>query len=138
MSEFKVGDRVRCIDDDGWYKNLTVGKEYVITTLSRPYIRITDDEGLEESGFAAHRFKLVTDERQALSDAMDLMLKYDIGRVRGGEIWYYGKANQPTLCAKGLILDDIFPPSPTAQELEISRIETEMRALADSLAKLKA
>ena len=134
--EFKTGDVIVCVNVEGG-KSLTEGKEYVVTSMCGEYVRSDDDTGGKDAGYGAWRFDLATDERQALSDAIALVQKYK-ARVSATDV-YCGAAELYTLVqGKELVLDVIFPPTPTAQELEVARIETEMRALADSLAKLKA
>jgi hypothetical protein len=62
MREIKVGDRVVCMDNDGFSGILTVGKEYTVIGRrdfqTKIMLVMVDDEG-EESNFLVNRFELV-------------------------------------------------------------------------------
>ena len=137
MREFKKGDKVVCVDSDHCGGVITVGKVYTVLRAVESDLIDIDRDDVGVGGYFSYRFELV-DERQALSDAIDLCLKHDVRVSVSKACVYTGDYVQGKEC----VLDKVFPPSPTAQELEmereIARIETEMRALADSLAKLKA
>jgi len=82
--------------------------------------------------------ELVVDERQALSDAIALVQGYKIG-VNGsndkvGSYSVFGHSNTRTVVE---LLDKLFPPAKTADQLEIEEVEGKLRVLADQLAKLK-
>jgi len=135
MSKFKKGDMVVCVDTGG-FPSLSKGKEYVVLDGCQQYARIVNDCG-KGGGYANYRFELV-DERQALSDAIALVQKYEIGvNVTTNKVWSKAVMGHTNNRTTEQLLDKLFPPTPTAQELEVARIETEMRALADSLAKAK-
>jgi hypothetical protein len=139
-NKFKVGDEVRCIDADGWDNCLTEGRVYLVTSLHKEYVRVTDDEGGVNAGFDQARFELVVDERQELSDAMDLLAKH---RVRvdsfsgpGGACYYYAGDFPSKGRKKEDALDFLFPTL-TPEQLEIEVVEGKLRVLADQLAALK-
>ena len=65
---FKVGDRVRCIDNDGRMRTLTIGEVYEITSveydeddLNNMYVRLKNDT-LE---YGAYRFEKVLDSNES-------------------------------------------------------------------------
>lgn len=55
-NKFKIGDRVRCIDDSDT-DCVKSGQEYDVTGVDDPYIYVREDG--QESGMYAHRFELV-------------------------------------------------------------------------------
>lgn len=61
MSKFKVGDKIRCIDNSEYPRHLTLGKVYTVVeseTDSR-YVRIESDHDLSIGGYKVGRFELV-------------------------------------------------------------------------------
>lgn len=56
MGKFKVGDRVRCIDDS-YTSVVKRGEEYDVVGVNDPYIDVLEDG--EPRGMYAHRFELV-------------------------------------------------------------------------------
>lgn len=56
MGKFKIGDRVRCIDDGGT-DCVKSGQEYDVADVDGPYIYVREDG--EEHGMYAYRFELV-------------------------------------------------------------------------------
>lgn len=61
MSKFKVGDKIRCIDNSEYHRQLTLGKVYTVVeseTDSR-YVRIESDHDLTIGGYKVGRFELV-------------------------------------------------------------------------------
>jgi len=142
--EFKVGDLVRVIDESGSarvYKGL-LGQCFTVTSVrpsngGRDMIRTTASG---ESGMLDYRFELAdtTTERQALSDAIALVQEYKIGvNVSDDRVWSYrvfGHSNNRTVVE---LLDKLYPPAKTTDQLEIEEVEGKLRVLADQLAKLK-
>lgn len=63
MSKFKVGDKVRCVDNDDYEDHLTVGKVYTVHSIgyscSKLYLRIKPDGVLDVGGYSNLRFELV-------------------------------------------------------------------------------
>ena len=63
MAEFKVGDKVRCVDNTHLESHLTVGKIYIVLSISyscgKYYLRMKPDNELDEVVVASSRFKLV-------------------------------------------------------------------------------
>ena len=60
MSKFKVGDKIRCVDNSCWSECLTEGKMYVaMEESSNPNsIRIVSDRTLKVEGRSVGRFEL--------------------------------------------------------------------------------
>lgn len=60
MGKFKVGDKVKCVDNSDFPRRLSFGKVYDVVELSESmqYVRILDDTG-EKSGYNVSRFELV-------------------------------------------------------------------------------
>jgi len=142
--EFKVGDLVRVIDGSGFtrvYKGLQ-GQCFIVTAVqpSNGGGDMIQTTASEEGGMLDYRFELAdtTTERQALSDAIALVQKYKIGvNVANDRVWSYrvfGHSNNRTVVE---LLDKLFPPAKTADQLEIEEVEGKLRVLADQLAKLK-
>ena len=130
--EFKVGDRVRFKDGHSWAS--TTLTEFTIETLVGDVFTIKEDYSTSR----LEHIELVVDERQALSDAIALVQKYKIGvNVANDRVWSYrvfGHSNNRTVVE---LLDKLFPPAKTADQLEIEEVEGKLRVLADQLAKLK-
>ena len=63
MSKFKVGDKVRCVENDDYESHLTVGKVYTVLGIgyscSKCYLRIKPDGALDVGGYSQLRFELV-------------------------------------------------------------------------------
>lgn len=76
MSEFKIGDRVRCINDSDT-DCVKSGQEYDVTGVDAPYIYVREDG--EESGMYAYRFELVP----TFAIATDKFYRTRNGKVTG-------------------------------------------------------
>ena len=130
---FKVGDQVVCVEASF---NLEVGAHYTI--------RKVDLDGMckvvNGDWYVASRFKLlVSVERQALSDAMDLCVKHDVrvgNKTDGGQFWHSSQ-NGMGHFSKAVVLEKVVPTK-TKEQLEIEEVEGKLRVLADQLAELKA
>ena len=63
MAEFKVGDKVRCIDD-GSLRFLVEGGIYTVICVNHDigYLDLMDIDGVKEGGFYPYRFELVEPE----------------------------------------------------------------------------
>lgn len=63
MSKFKVGYKVRCVDNTHWESHLTVGNIYTVRRISygygKCYLRIKPDNDLDDGGYESLRFELV-------------------------------------------------------------------------------
>lgn len=63
MSKFKVGDKVRCVENDDYESHLTVGKVYTVLGIgysrSKCYLRIKPDGALDVGGYSQLSFELV-------------------------------------------------------------------------------
>ena len=60
MSKFKVGDKVRCVDNYNYHNHLTEGKVYVVVEKSNGgYVRIKPDNDIDVGGYCDYRFELV-------------------------------------------------------------------------------
>jgi hypothetical protein len=131
MYKFKVGDKVRFKDGRAWATTGLV--EFTIKTIGGGMFTI------EEHPFSSrpHLIELVLPERQALSDAMDLCVKYEVKRFCSsqGIQWAVGETSGITLSRSG-VLDKLFPTK-TPEQLEIEEVEGKLRVLADQLAILK-
>lgn len=61
QAKFKVGDKIRCIDNSEYPRHLTLGKVYTVVeseTDSR-YVHIESDHDLAIGGYKVGRFELV-------------------------------------------------------------------------------
>ena len=61
QTKFKVGDKIRCVDNSEYSRHLTLGKVYTVVeseTDSR-YVRIESDHDLAIGGYKVGRFELV-------------------------------------------------------------------------------
>lgn len=69
MSTFKVRDRVRCLDNSGYYRNeLTIGKVYEVQDLGGDCIYVQADKGGWNVGPYASRFELAQDNHYTVHD----------------------------------------------------------------------
>lgn len=63
--KYKVGDWVKCIDDDkfndDYYHHLTIGKKYKVIAMTSLYTSVSDDNG-NELYFTSNRFKDISRE----------------------------------------------------------------------------
>ena len=63
MSKFKVGDKVRCVENDDYESHLTVGKVYTVLGIgyscSTCFLLIKPDGILDVGGYSNLRFELV-------------------------------------------------------------------------------
>ena len=61
MSKFKVGDKIRCVDNSYWSEDLTKGKVYVVVeeATKQDFVRIVSDRTLHVGGYSVERFELV-------------------------------------------------------------------------------
>lgn len=55
--EFKAGDVIVCVVDDGYTEQITAGKHYTIESIEDNFLKITNDRFQEEAGYCAYRFK---------------------------------------------------------------------------------
>ena len=58
VNEFKVGDTVRCINDEGY--PITQGAVYIVEGVAGEFLRVIDD-GVSIGGYRCTRFELVRD-----------------------------------------------------------------------------
>ena len=75
MNKFKVGDEVRCINNNDGYLSVTIGKIYTILGCDLDTIRVRGNNGII-NGFYHHRFELVKNtleniKRYGIADFMD-------------------------------------------------------------------
>lgn len=73
MSNFEVGDIVRCIERGAYGNEITPGKTYVILSIVPGFIRVKDDTGRVE-GYYPSRFELV--EKRKHKPFRDRVLEY--------------------------------------------------------------
>jgi hypothetical protein len=57
MPQYRIGDRVRCIDNDGAGRLLTLGAIYTVLEVTSLSLRFIDNEGME-TGWKMRRFEL--------------------------------------------------------------------------------
>ena len=64
MSKFKVGDKIRCVDNSYWSEDLTKGKVYVVVeeATKQDFVRIVSDRTLHVGGYSVERFELVQED----------------------------------------------------------------------------
>jgi len=67
----KVGDWVRCIDNNSFSKNLTVGKKYLIKKENTDYFYIVNDLGVMSGGYFKSRF--IKEESMSLRDRINAL-----------------------------------------------------------------
>ena len=130
MSKFKVGDKVVCVGASG---SLTVGAIY---TISRADSDDTYSVDNWDYWYTWQRFELAVDERQALSDAIDTVRKYGVSTTFDEGGCNYLRGHKGPL-SNGQVLDRLFPPAKSPEQLEIEEVEGKLRVLADQLAILK-
>ena len=129
MNEFKVGDKVKCIGDNRYHD---VGDVDIITSLSEfgECIRFNGDN----MGYFTYNYKLANypnpphkhvKEMIAFAEGAIIQYKQDM-------VWFEDVS--PTWCE-----GDEFriKPEKTSKQLEIERIESEIRKLADDLKAIK-
>lgn len=142
MCDLKVGDKVEVVSGDGAkaYERF-VGQigEVVSVNFPRfstvPLIETSLIEGVE---MLSYRFKKVGDRealRKELSNALDLIEKLGISPHRTSYNIYFLN-NESKWFSKDALINKLYPPTKTPKQLEVERIEKEMRELADRLADL--
>jgi hypothetical protein len=142
MNDFKVGDMVEVIDTagcSGYYDKL--GEVGVVTSIQcgdfakYDLVETSLAEGRQMHRNRFKKVEAVKDLRKELSDAIDLLTKYKVkSSPNFPDTYYLGHGNKSL--TKENLLNWIFPPVKTPKELEVERIESEMRKLADELAKV--
>ncbi len=63
MSKFKVGDRVKCVDDRDYMDSLTLDRIYTIVQGSPAFTWVIDDRG-HKFGYYGDRFELAESEKE--------------------------------------------------------------------------
>ena len=61
---FKVGDRVRCIDNEGSGRQLTFDKEYTVVEVEHDYFTWVINDTGRKDGFFPDRFELAESEKE--------------------------------------------------------------------------
>lgn len=72
MSDFKVGDKVRCINSGG-YPRIPVGAVYTIASIDGEFLRLIY-EGVHIGGYSYTRFELVRDHVLTPEDVLTHLL----------------------------------------------------------------
>ena len=139
--KFKKGDKVRCVKIlNSEQESIVIGGIYTVYCQIGTSLEIAN----LPSRWSMCQFEICTQQtlRDDLQAAMELLENYGIGatttRAGSGNLldyyWYTsGKGNHSSI---GKVLD-FHLPLKTPEQIEIERIEDEMRVLADSLSKLK-
>ena len=147
MNKFKAGDRVRKKNGDAWGLGSATWGTAAYDVVTVDYLSGSQVFAKETGTYMLSAALELVDntqrKRDELEAAMKLIESYGIGcgtsKMRSYEAlsysWYTsGKGTHDTI--KKTI--DFHLPIKTAQQAEIERIETEMRKLADDLAKAKS
>ena len=137
--EFKVGDVVVCVNR-GDLCSIKEGVQYRVTNHRDGFVTI--ERGDEDfASFLDWRFELVTDERQALSDAMDLCVKHGvhIGSYDGcaDEFYWHSSQRARGKFSKVTVLDIVFPPTETEEQIKLKELEEKQLLIADEMKKLR-
>ena len=69
MSKFKVGDTVRCIDNEGAGGQLTFDKEYSVVEMEHDYFTWVINDAGRKDGFFPDRFELAESEKEPEPEA---------------------------------------------------------------------
>lgn len=138
---WKVGDKVELRPDSEWaskYPSNPVGVVGVVDEVRRAWpldVHVQWPGG--QNSYASKDLLPAKSERQELSDALDLCNRYNVSTPLDGTSHYNYIAGQTGPFTNEQVLDTIFPPAKTAEQLEIEEVEGKLRVLADQLAKLK-
>ena len=133
--EFKVGDKVERLTPN---LDLEVGGVYEVKSVDYGWIGLF---GEGHTNYDASYFKLVADERQALSDAIDLCVKHDvhIGSYDGcaDEFYWHSSQRARGKFSKVTVLDLVFPPTETKEQVKLKELEEKQLLIADEMKKLR-
>lgn len=62
MSKFKVGDKIRCVDNEYASLSITTGKVYEVKVVTHDCVRIVDNRGELVGLYNDFRFELANDD----------------------------------------------------------------------------
>jgi hypothetical protein len=142
--EFKIGDKVTLNADSEWaseHRTNPVGVVGTVDGVNRGgtldvYVQWPDGS----NGYASADLTLAdtTDERQALSDAMDLCVDHGVrvgNLAAGGQFWHESQKGMGHF-SKDRVLGLVFPLETPAQK-KLKELEKKQLLIADEMKKLR-
>lgn len=149
MTKFKSGDRVRKKNGDTWGLGSATWGSSTLGTATYDVVTVDYLRGSEVFAKETGTYMMSADlelvdntqrKRDELEAALLLINSYRIGvsRMTIGHYWHDDGTGDNMRMPDILNLILPLPPIKSAQQVEIERIETEMRKLADDLAKTKS
>lgn len=134
MSKFKIGDRVRVIDNSGSPNEYKVGEVGIIVNIVGTIVLKGKSSGMYDERFElAHEYPNPPHKHCELikvwADGGDIEASYNDGAS-------WAVATQPRWNKTEISFR--IKPQKSEKDIEIERIESEIRKLADDLAKVKS